>query len=270
MLWLIQEKLFIENRRNDLLDALRRLDIPFQMVQVTKDGISSNHLIDDTTPIITNGSVRLSQIARERGWSPGSFFNENFSYEVWAPHYTDLLLNKNATISTVGNAKVTTDRIFARPLLDTKAFNGRVFTQEEFTQLQSKAKIWAPGSLSPDTRILLAPPKTIGQEHRHYIVDGEVVTSSRYKLAGKPNFTEGADSAIIEFVKDAAKIWQPARAFVLDTYIAGSEIGIVEIGCICHAGLYQSDLIKLVHALDSMPFGVQPAPQRSALSFIKS
>lgn len=39
---------------------------------------------------------------------------------------------------------------------------------------------------------------------------------------------------------------------MLDTYIAGDEIGIVEIGCICHAGFYEANIMKLVNALDSM------------------
>lgn len=49
-----------------------------------------------------------------------------------------------------------------------------------------------------------------------------------------------------------AGLWQPARAYVLDTYIAGDEIGIVEIGGICHAGFYEADVQKVVMALDGM------------------
>lgn len=39
-----------------------------------------------------------------------------------------------------------------------------------------------------------------------------------------------------------------------DTYVAGSDIGIVEIGGICHASIYDADLMKIVSALDSMPW----------------
>ena len=67
----------------------------------------------------------------------------------------------------------------------------------------------------------------------------------------KPD-VEGCDDNVLEVVKDAISRWQPARAFVLDTYISGDEIGIVEIGCICHAGIYNADLMKLVVALNSM------------------
>jgi hypothetical protein len=221
-------------------------------VKVNNNQIEPDIPAGNLTPIITNGSIMLSNIGRAKGWEPGSLFNDNFSYKVWSEHYKNLLINKNAVVSTLKDAVVHSDKIFARPVLDNKSFNGRVFTKEEFLIFQENSINSKKGSPISDIEILISTPKSIGQEHRHYIVDGEIITSSRYKFAGQPNFKEGADDAVIDVVNQAIKIWQPARAFVLDTYIAGDEIGIVEIGCICHAGLYDADLIKLISALDSM------------------
>lgn len=237
--------------RGDLFHALDRMGIDYLAVDVDKNKITPD-IEDDSIPIITNGSIMLSNIARARGWTPGSMLNDNYSYDVWSHQYKDLLLNKNAKISTLKNAVVTGDSVFARPILDNKTFNGRVFTRDEFLQFQQDSLKSKPGRPNPDTDILISQPKKIGQEHRHYIVDGEVVTSSRYKLAGQPNFSEGCDQAVLDVVKQAIQIWTPSQAFVLDTYIAGDEIGIVEIGCICHAGLYEANIMKLVNALDSM------------------
>lgn len=252
MLWIVQKDLFIENKRGALLETLSRLNIPYIQVSVSKNTTTPD-IPDDTVPIITNGSIMLSKIAQLRNWSPGSLFNDNFSYDVWAAQYNSLLLNKDAVFSTLGDANFTTDRLFVRPVLDTKTFNGKVFTRNDFLELQAASLKGDARAPTPDTPIVLARPKTIGQEHRHYIVDGRVVTSSRYKLSGQPNFKEGADEAVLDVVNHAVSLWQPARAFVLDTYIAGDEIGIVEIGGICHAGLYEANLMKLVDALDTMP-----------------
>ena len=254
MLWIVQEDIYARNQQYNLFDALTRLDIPFVKVQVNNNKIEPDIPAGNESAIITNGSIMLSNIGKAKGWEPGSLFNDNFSYKVWAEHYKDLLINKNAVVSSLKDAKVTSDKVFARPVLDNKSFNGKVFTKEEFLKFQADSISSKQGSPKPDIEILVSTPKAIGQEHRHYIVDGEVITSSRYKLAGKANFKEGADDAVIDVVNKAIKLFQPARAFVLDTYIAGDEIGIVEIGCICHAGLYDADLIKLVSALDSMPF----------------
>jgi hypothetical protein len=257
MLWVVQKNLYNDNRRGELLEALSRLDIPFLEVDVHHNTISPEIPEDNTLPIITNGSIMLSNIALTRGWEPGCFMGDNqydnFSYDVWAHYYENLLLNAHATRSTLAQAKVVDPFVFVRPILDNKTFNGKVFSQEEFLAFQQDSIHLKTGSPQPDTEILLSQPKKIGQEHRHYIVDGEIVTSSRYKLAGQPNFKEGCDKAVLDVVQQAIDIWTPSRAFVLDTYIAGDEIGIVEIGCICHAGLYESNLMKLVYMLDSMP-----------------
>lgn len=199
MLWIVQKNLYNENRRGDLLHALDRMGIDYLAVDVDKNTITPD-IPDDSIPIITNGSIMLSNIARSRSWSPGSMLNDNYSYDVWSHQYKDLLLNKNATISSLRDAVVTTEQVFARPILDNKTFNGRVFTRDEFLQFQQDSLNSKPGITSPDTQILISQPKKIGQEHRHYIVDGEVITSSRYKLAGQLNFSEGCDQAVLDVV----------------------------------------------------------------------
>lgn len=256
MLWLVQKNLYNENRRGDLIEALSRLDIPFLEVEVSNNTITPEIPSEYfNTPIITNGSIMLSNIARERNWQPGSFLNDNYSYSIWSKYYHDFLLNKDMRTSSLREAFLLSseEAIFVRPVLDNKSFNGTVFSREEFLLFQKNSLNAVLGSPCADTQILISQPKNIGQEHRHYIVNREIVTSSRYKLAGQPNFKEGCDQRVLDLVQQAIDLWTPAPAFVLDTYIAGDEIGIVEIGGICHAGLYEADIIKLVYNLDNIP-----------------
>jgi hypothetical protein len=257
MLWIVQKNLYNENRRGELLQTLGRLAIPFLAVNVNQDRSLDCELPiayqDNSLPIITNGSIMLSNIAVEQGWTPGSFLNDNFSYAVWSEYYHDLILNKGRLISTLKDAQIDNHaEIFVRPILDNKSFNGKVFTRADFLRFQYDSIHLKAGLPNPDIDIMISVPKHIGQEHRHYIVDDEIITSSRYKLAGQPNFKIGCDDYVLDVVKEAISRWTPARAFVIDTYIAGDEVGIVEIGCICHAGLYEANLMTLVNALDSM------------------
>ena len=252
MLWVIQKDVHARNQSYDLIEALERLNIDYIEVEVAKNKIKPDVEIGHNVQIITNGSIMLSNIAKEKGWSPGSLFNDNFSYNVWSKHYRDLLINKNAIVSKLKDAVINNDIFFSRSILDNKSFNVKVFTKEEFLEFQKNSINLKNGSPNPDIEILISQQKKIGQEHRHYIVNDEIVTSSRYKFNGQPNFKEGCDDNVLEVVQNAISRWQPARAFVLDTYISGDEIGIVEIGCICHAGIYNADLMKLVVALDSM------------------
>ena len=246
MFWVVQEDMFQENRRDDLIKTLDRFDIPYQLVKIN-DVYEVEPAVHHDGEIITNGSILLSKIAVKNGWSPGSLFNEaNFTYEAWYPHFKPFLLNRDAVFTTISEAAPALERLFVRPLKDDKKFSGRVMTSRKFNDWRARANI------PQDTEILYSSVKQIGQEHRHYIVDGDVISSSRYKLNGQANYTNNVDDYIVDFAKRMAAIWQPAKAFVLDTYIAGNEIGIVEMGCICHAGLYQSDMQKVVMALDTM------------------
>lgn len=255
MLWIVQKDVHAKNPHYDLVEVLERLSIPFLLVDVYHHDIDQT--IDNNLPIITNGSIMLSQIAVNKGWSPGSLFNDNFSYKKWSKYYQSFLLNRDAVVSTLKEATVSSDFVFARPILDNKIFNGQVFSKEDFLSFQQKSIAGDKSFPRSDIEILLSPPKKIGQEHRHYIVDGEIVSSSRYKFSGTPNFKEGCDDHILEVVQHAISLWQPARAFVMDTYISGNEVGIVEIGCICHAGMYHADLMKIVSALDNIQYNVE-------------
>jgi hypothetical protein len=255
MHWVIQEDLFHENGREALLEFLQKMDISHQVVKVVP---YDNILIPEVTvtgPIIVNGSILLARIGRERGWEPGGLMNDNFDYRVWYPYFKDHLLNRDAVFTTVAEADPQfedCDYVFVRPVLDSKTFDGQVMTRHEFVTWTAKVLNGDSNFVRPDTEIIHATPKNIGQEHRHFIVNGKVVTSSRYKLNGRLNREAGADDYIVEFANKMAAIYSPAKAFVLDTYVKGDEIGIVELGCICAAGFYKADIQKLVMALDGL------------------
>jgi hypothetical protein len=251
-IWVIQEDLFQENGRAVLIDTLEKMGIPFQVVKIVPFSHDLIPEITTTGNVTVNGSVLLSKIARERGWAPGGFLNDNFDYRVWHPYFKDYLLNSDAVFTTVAEAAPTWNDIFLRPVLDNKSFNGQVMSQEEFTEWKADVMAGDNSYVKPDTEIIYASPKNVGQEHRHFIVEGRVVTSSRYKLNGRPNQAAGADDYIVEFANKMAAIFSPSKAFVLDTYVTGDEIGIVELGCAANAGFYKADVQKYVMALEEL------------------
>lgn len=250
--WIIQEDLFQENGRVVLIDILEKMEIPHKVVKVVPFSHELIPEVTETGNIIVNGSVLLSKIARNRGWYPGGFLNDNFNYQAWYPHLKNYLLNRDATFTSVSDANPdpTWNDIFVRPVLDNKSFNGQVMTKQEFAAWKVDVLDGGNSQVFPDTEIMYAAPKKVGQEHRHFIVDGKVVTSSRYKLNGRANQAPGADECVVNFATHMASIYCPSKAFVLDTYITGDEIGIVELGCACNAGFYKADVQKLVMALE--------------------
>lgn len=250
MFWVVQQNMArYEPERDILFATLERFAIPHQIVEV--EGYDLRPEIEIDGPVVVNGSIRLCQIAMQRGWRPGCFQDATFSYEEWQEPYHDHLLNPDAIVGTIAEVTPAWDEMFIKPVRDDKEFDGRTMTLAEFQALQTSV-IRHQRRLSPDMRILCAPVRTVGQEHRHFIVDGMVVSSSRYKLAGQANVSPLVDDEVVAFAERMARLWQPARAFVMDTYRTGDEIGIVEIGGICAAGFYQADVQRIVMALDQM------------------
>lgn len=250
MFWVVQENMARhEPERQVLFDTLDRFAIPHQIVAV--EGYQIRPEVESDGPVIVNGSIRLCQIAMQRGWTPGCFLTETLTYEVWREPYRDCLLNPDGIITTIAEAAPDWDEVFVRPVLDDKEFTGQTMTLDGFREWQVTI-IQGQRRLTPDTRILCAPARTVGQEHRHFIVDGEVVSSSRYKLNGQINVSPLVDADVVAFAHRLTQRWQPARAFVMDTYLTGDEIGIVEVGGICAAGFYQADVQRIVMALDAL------------------
>ena len=94
MLWIVQEDVHAKNQHYDLFQSLKRLDILYAKVKVNHNKIEPDIAIDNSQPIITNGSIMLSNIGKTKGWIPWSLFNDNFSYKVWEKEYGDLLISE--------------------------------------------------------------------------------------------------------------------------------------------------------------------------------
>lgn len=158
MKWLIQEDIHAKNARSDLPEVLKRLGIEFELVTILKGRLEPEPMISPDEHVIINGSIMLSRIAKDRGWSPGGFLNDSFDYQKWAMHYAGMILNKDAIVRKLSEAKVS-QSMFVRPVLDTKSFNGRVFEPEAFEAMRLASIERRPGSVNPDIEIMMSSPK---------------------------------------------------------------------------------------------------------------
>lgn len=107
------------------------------------------------------------------------------------------------------------------------------------------------GPLDMDSKILVGPAYNIHKEWRNYIVDGKVVSSSRYRK----DFRLSKDSLdipkeMITFVEERCKEYMPHETFAMD--IASTHDGtyyIIECGCLNSVGFYSSDIKKIVKSV---------------------
>lgn len=276
MLWIVQGNLKKDVGMEYLIKVLQeegydhRLvrTIPFSNIIVDVD-LDINQYQEDSIPhvsiennqnMVTMGSYSLALNAKEQGWTPGSFINDNFEFSKWLQGWgASNLLNGDAIEDTVSNIihKVPEHfiKLFSRPSEDTKSFAGQLFERENFIYwLKKIEKGQDRFGLNGDTNIIISSAKNILAEYRLFIVDGVVITGSMYKVRDQVIASEHIDSGVLDFANKMLSIWQPDRAFVLDIAVTDDGERIIEVNNINSAGFYKSDISKIVKSIDSMKF----------------
>ena len=97
-----------------------------------------------------------------------------------------------------------------------------------------------------EAKIQCSTIKNIQKEIRYWIVDGEIITNSLYKLGSSVIYDEYNDEDALQFVKDMISIYKPATSFVIDICQVDNKWKIVEINCINCAGFYKANIGKLL------------------------
>lgn len=266
MHWVIQTNIFAEEGFEALMAAIKRLELPFTLVKVVPfvgdlEPVEGE-LPPDGAKAIVMGSYTLARVANQRGWKPGAFL-ENLDFEIQRQHWGNRMLNYDAQVVPFGEVPFQREPFFLRPVHDTKAFTGIVVDwgyyeewKDRITRLYNEegAKALLSEGLNLSTPVMVCSKKEIYSETRFWIVNGEVVTGSQYKIGTIKRYQEvrGSrwDNDIIAFADDCASMWSPNRAYVLDIAETSEGYKIVEVNNLNSAGWYKADMQKLVHALD--------------------
>jgi hypothetical protein len=150
MLWIVQNNLYNELGYARFIKALERLDVDYLIVKPVpftntilpadydsweEDFDSTPELeIDPNQKIMICGATSLSRIAKAKGWTPGTYLNDNFDFSKWRDGFgKDNILNGNAAVGKIKDINIpfynTTDHFFLRPVHDTKSFSGVVMSK---------------------------------------------------------------------------------------------------------------------------------------------
>lgn len=266
MHWIIQDNLHNESHHTNLVETLGRLGIPHTEVKCVpfSDGLPlSERIIPLVQPeglVMVCGSISLSRIAEQAGWTPGSFYNDNHDYRVWHQHLGDHLLNANSVVCQFGDVDDRWEEFFIRPCGDTKSFTGGCYDYVAFDTWRKRVVDLRETytTLDADTMVMYGPMKQIYREARFFVVDGEVVTASTYKIGPRAHQTAEVPPSMWEYAERMVKKWQPARAYVMDLALTDDKDDgwnkIIEFNCINASGFYHIDLQKFVMAIEAMKF----------------
>lgn len=251
MNYIIQENTFKEENYDVLITTLDKLKLPYEIVKVLPF-IENFEFKSKEKNNFVFGSLKLARLSKNLGWYPGSFMRDSDDFEVYRDFYKNNLLNYDSKIYKFSD-KIDwdSDYKFIRPCKDSKVFTGKVFTMNEWYEfVDYSLKNGHSTILNSDTKIQVSSPKKIQQEIRCWIVNGDVITSSTYKVGNKVLYKEYIDDDGIEFAKKMVSIYQLAPAFVMDICLVDNEWKIVECGCINCAGFYKANMQKLIISLE--------------------
>jgi hypothetical protein len=253
MHYLIQ-KMLLNDRHHDLLvKCLERMGLTYEMVRF----MPFVHNIEFKTKrkdVMCFGSPNMGWAAAKYGWFPGSFINDNHDFEVQLAHYGDYMLNSDGCVMDfTDKLPEGLDLFFARPTMDSKIFPATVYTPDEWNKYVADAQEnKATHYIADETRVVISSPKNIQQEIRCWVIDGKVVTASLYKMNGERKRLNYDDEWMpVDFANRMAKIFQPARAYVMDIALCDDEYKIIEVNLLNAAGFYEANLQKLIEALET-------------------
>ena len=255
--WVIQNNLSAEGGDFDkLTKACKDFDIESEGIQVIPFSAELPEFSkDDKINIYYGATTLMYNIYHQLDKPVGLFFDEEtFSMENYMKIWGKYMLNSDAKITTFN--KFTSESHddeslwFIRPDADDKSFNGVIMTFREIKEWSNTFQMVDNVTLNGQTKIVVGEPYNIKKEWRNYIVDGKVVTSSKYR----ENFrlsksSEDVPQEMIDFVEDRCKEYMPHKIFAMDIALCGDEYYIIECGCINSVGLYAADVSKFVKAI---------------------
>ncbi len=142
---------------------------------------------------------------------------------------------------------------FVRPNHDSKLFSGQVATFQELRSWQSEILALELPDWNGTTEIWLAPAKPIEKEWRAFIVDGKIVSASRYLVRGKLAESQAdLPPAMIAFAQQMVDHYQPAEVFAIDIAWSEGRFQIIECNCFNGTGFYQHDIEAVIRAVNEL------------------
>lgn len=252
--WIIQENLTSEVHKWD--SALRENGSDFRHITIVPfaDDLPDIEL-PVGKPIVVHGSTTLIKNYWKKGWEPGAFFHpDHFRPSLWQKIYGHNFLNYDGTLMKLAEVDVPCfgEFAFIRPDGDFKDFSGSVVDRDG---LDKFVKSIQQGGFTFDDQLKVFVSKTreIVEEYRMFIVDGQVVSASKYRLRTILDPKPGAPQEIIDFANKMAKIWSPEQAYVMDICnLVSGELKVIELNCFNASGVYKAPLIPVIQAVEAL------------------
>lgn len=255
--WILQRNLTKREVLDQIESALKIDNIDFQEVDVIPFSEELPAIRNDSAFSIFYGSTTLMLNAyNDPRFSKGVFYNYSFNMANYLKQWKERMLNNDALITTFEIfSKQDHDPLsewFVRPNSDAKGFSGTIMTFERIKSFTKEIETFNNPHLTSNTLIAISSPKKIIKEWRSFVVDGNVISSTRYLQNDRLDIsTEDVPHDLNGFIEDSYKLYFPHEIFVIDTALFNDNYYIVECNCFNGTGFYDHDIIEIIRAINN-------------------
>jgi hypothetical protein len=257
--WIIQDKNYADDDRQEIIDACEKRGIPCVEISVIpfSEALPEFPVDDEYENIYYGSTTMMDRVYSGFNKPVGLFYNhETFSMENYLEKWGEHMLSSEAKFmrfEDFRNSDHPADqKFFIRPDADSKSFAGVVVDFGGISEWYDKLTKEDVFGLGPDTKIMAGPAYNIEKEWRNYVVNGKVITSSMYRKNFKLH-KDGEDipQEMIDYVEARCKEYSPHDVIAFDVAKCQGEheYYIIECGCMNSVGFYHCDIDKYVEAL---------------------
>lgn len=257
--WILQENLIRPQLLEQLQKAIEADGVVCRKIQVVPFSEELNLSLDSTIYPIFYGSTTLMLNAYKNPkfrkgvfYDPSTFTMGNYVAQ-WKHHMlnSDGILVKLQAITQIQSKPK--QQWFIRPNADSKAFAGQLKPFEELVAWSRKIMALNLPDFHAESLVWMATPQTIDKEWRAFVVDGKVVSISRYMNQGNLDIsTTDIPITLLDFLKTQIEIYNLSEVYAMDIAQTNQVFKIIECNCFNGTGFYEHDIAAIIHAINSM------------------
>lgn len=140
---------------------------------------------------------------------------------------------------------------FIRPNNDGKEFSGRVDTFKELKEWSDKVCPLELPELNKETAVWISEPKEIKKEWRLFIVDDQIISTSRYMNEGELDESENdIPKEMMAFAKERISEYRIEDVYVMDIAQIENDYKLIECNCFNGTGFYKHDIESIIQAVN--------------------
>jgi len=254
-LWAIQKIAVHDVDSRGMIEALTSLDIPFVTLNIPPFAYSSITVPKYHGPVIPYGGTNfIDAVKNDEGWM--CWYTDDFTYSNAVTHLGTQMFNADGQFMTIGQfseasncpSDICDEYIFVRPDRDIKEFVGNVVRVQELKKWA--ADIIGQGwQVDENTRILVAKASRVDEEWRLFVVNGVIVSGSRYRRERHRSISSCVPERVMDYADEIISTWSPSEVFVIDICRVGEDLSVLEFGDFHSAGWYASDKQAIIRAI---------------------